>query len=100
MSNIDEVLSKVISKTKDAKDAQRPQRNFYLLSAFCVLRGFFVFVVIPASSTFKTALFLYSTFILIPSLCDENSGAYMHCILVMPLLKLPVCVTNSGYSNT
>ena len=29
-----------------------------------------------------------------------NSGAYIHWIVVMPLLKLPACVTKTGYSNT
>ncbi len=42
----------------------------------------------------------YSTVTLIPSLCDVNSGAYIHCIVVMPLLKFPAWVTNIGYSKT
>lgn len=29
-----------------------------------------------------------------------NSGAYMHCMLVMPLEKSPLWAARSGYSNT
>src|SRR5690242_14445451 len=42
----------------------------------------------------------FTTFTLIPSLCALNSGAYMHCAVLMPLENLPSCVTNSVYSNT
>ena len=42
----------------------------------------------------------FTTFTLIPSLLLANSGAYMHCILVIPLLKSPLCWTVNGYSNT
>ena len=42
----------------------------------------------------------YFTFTRNPSLCAENSGAYMHCIVAMPFEKSPALVTNIGYSNT
>ncbi len=33
-----------------------------------------------------------TTYTLTPTLCDEDSGAYMHCAVVMPLLKSPLWV--------
>ena len=42
----------------------------------------------------------YFTFTLIPCECERNSGAYMHSISVMPLLKLPDWVAKSVYSKT
>lgn len=41
-----------------------------------------------------------TTFTRTPSLCELNSGAYMHCAVVMPLLKSPLWVTRKVYSNT
>jgi hypothetical protein len=43
---------------------------------------------------------IYSTFTLIPSEWLENSGAYIHWMVVMPLEKSPFCETRKGYSNT
>ena len=39
------------------------------------------------------------TFTRNPSLCDENSGAYMHIAVVTPLLKSPAWVTRRSYSK-
>ena len=46
------------------------------------------------------SFFPYFTSILIPSLWLVNSGAYIHWMVVIPLLKLPLCCTLSGYSKT
>ena len=43
---------------------------------------------------------IYFTFTLTPSEWELNSGAYIHCIEVMPFEKSPVLVTLSEYSNT
>ena len=40
------------------------------------------------------------TLIRTPPECERNSGAYMHSISVMPLLKLPDWVAKSVYSKT
>jgi len=42
----------------------------------------------------------YSTFTLIPSEWEVNSGAYMHWMVVMPAEKSPLRLTLSGYSKT
>ena len=42
----------------------------------------------------------YRTFTLTPAECDWNSGAYMHSMCVMPLLKSPDCVAKRVYSKT
>ena len=42
----------------------------------------------------------YLTTTLTPSEWLANSGAYIHCIVVIPFEKSPLCVTLSGYSNT
>ena len=42
----------------------------------------------------------FPTSIRTPSLCDANSGAYMHIAVVMPLLKSPAWETRRSYSKT
>jgi hypothetical protein len=56
-----------------------------------------------ANSTYQQLLIkagAYSTMKETPSLCAPNSGAYMHCMLEIPLEKLPRWLTLRGYSNT
>lgn len=43
---------------------------------------------------------VYSTFTLMPSEWEVNSGAYIHWIVVIPFEKFPLWVTNMGYSKT
>ena len=43
---------------------------------------------------------VYFTSRRIPWECEENSGAYMHWMLLIPLLKSPFWATRTGYSKT
>jgi hypothetical protein len=54
----------------------------------------------PTEACSATDTFYSPTITRCPWLCEENSGAYMHMAVVMPLLKSPACVTRRVYSNT
>ncbi len=85
-------LSFYIPCHRYAKHNISPNRSSVLLRFHATTRRSEIF--------HRSGVRCYSTFTRTPFEWLVNSGAYMHCIVVMPLLISPRCDTTSGYSNT